>query len=98
MGEVSREAARAHFPVLQPIAQGDGAHANGVATGAVAVAQRLSAALDLLGELVDHIDSARRVHPADVRVEPLVYEELAPGRRAIGIEALVARHLQLGSE
>ena len=37
------------------------------------------------------------IQPARV-VEALVDEELAPGHRAVGVEPLVARHLQLGAE
>ncbi len=46
----------------------------------------------------DGVDTARRVHPADVRVEALIDKELAPGHGAIGIQAFVARHLQLRPE
>ena len=53
---------------------------------------------DRLGELVDVVDAARRVHPARVRVEALVDEELPPGGRAVGVEPFAARHVLLGAE
>ena len=48
--------------------------------------------------IVDHVDPARRVHPADIRVEALIDEELAPGRSAVGVQPFLARHLKLGAE
>ena len=50
------------------------------------------------GKFVDIVDARRGVHPPGVRVEPLVDEELAPGHRAIGVQPLVAGHLQFGAE
>ena len=43
-------------------------------------------------------DAARSVHPADVRVEALIDEELPPGHGAICIQPFFAHHLQLGPE
>src|SRR6185312_5686252 len=50
------------------------------------------------GEFVDRVDAGGSVHPADVLVEALVDEELAPGRGAVGIEAFVAGDLRLAAE
>jgi len=72
--------------------------AEGSARRTVPVAIALAPALDAIGELIDVIDAARRVHPAGMPVETLVEEELTPGRCAIDVETLVARHLQLGAE
>jgi hypothetical protein len=47
-----------------------------------------------LSELIDIIRARRRVHPAHVFVEALVDKELPPCHRPIGVEAMVARHLQ----
>ncbi len=38
------------------------------------------------------------MHPAGVRVEPLIDEELSPGAGAIGIQPVVARHLRFRAE
>src|SRR5205085_11439009 len=54
--------------------------------------------LDRLGELVDEVDSAGRVHPAGMLVEALVDEELAPGGGAVSVQPLVAGYLLLGAE
>src|SRR5262245_49520838 len=47
---------------------------------------------------IDRIHSARCVHPASAIVEALVDEKLAPGRRAVSIQTLLAYHLQLRPE
>src|SRR6185312_1799409 len=41
---------------------------------------------------------ARGMHPAGGGIESLVDEELSPGHRAVCIESLLARHLQLGAK
>jgi hypothetical protein len=53
---------------------------------------------DGFGEFIDHVGAGRGMHPADVRIETLVDEELAPGDRAVRIEPGVAAHLQFGAE
>ena len=53
---------------------------------------------DGFGELVDRVGAGRGVHPSRVGVEALIDKELTPGRGAIGVQSLIARHLQLGAE
>ena len=48
--------------------------------------------------LIDGVDAAGGVHPAGAFVEALVDEELAPGYRAVGVQAFIARHLEFGAE
>src|ERR1700729_221060 len=38
------------------------------------------------------------MHPACVLIEALVDEELSPGNRAVGVEPVLARHLELRTE
>src|SRR5436190_2423513 len=66
--------------------------------GAVFVVDPIVFLDDRFQIFVDIVDAARCVHPAGPLVESLVDEELAPGRRAVGIQAFVARHLQFGAE
>src|SRR5437763_1377727 len=73
------EAPRSHLSVARAVANGDLPGAERPARAAVPVAIALAAALHLLGEFVDPVEPARRVHPADVAVEPLIDEELTPG-------------------
>ena len=65
---------------------------------AVAVDEAVTLLDDGFEVFVDGIDAARGVHPAGLFVEALVDEELAPGDGAIGVQPLVAGHLQLGAE
>src|SRR5262249_35231783 len=44
------------------------------------------------------VNGAGRVHPTTSLVEALVNEELPPGGGAVGVQTLVARHMQLGPE
>ena len=53
---------------------------------------------DGFGELVDVVDAAGGMHPTGFGVESLVDEELAPGDGAVGVQPVVAGHLQLGAE
>ena len=53
---------------------------------------------DGLEILVDRVDGARGVHPAAVLIETLVDKKLAPGNRAVGVQAFVAGHLQFRPE
>src|SRR4030095_2760547 len=46
--------------------------------------------------LVDVVDAARGVHPADPIVEALIHEELSPRDGAVCVEPFVARDLDLG--
>src|SRR5258708_34772352 len=48
--------------------------------------------------LVDRINAAGGVHPTSTLVKSLVDEELAPSHRTVGVQPLVAHHLQLGSK
>src|SRR5207244_3780850 len=80
------------------VADRDRSDADVTAGLGVPVAIALAAPLDLLGELIHRIDPARRVHPAGMRIEPLVDKELPPGRGAIDVQPFVARYLLLGTE
>ena len=53
---------------------------------------------DGFGIFIDRIAAVGSVHPAVVRIEPLVDEELPPGRGAIDVQPLLADHLQFGAE
>src|SRR6185437_9125212 len=50
------------------------------------------------GKFVDRIDAGGRVHPADVLVETLIDEELAPRRSAVGVQPFVAGNLRFAAE
>ena len=65
---------------------------------AIPIEQAIVALDNLLGILVDVVDPARRMHPPDRLVESLVYEELPPGDRPVGIESLLAHQVHLGPE
>ena len=106
-------ARRAHDrPVVRPVDREDlGRHAAGGAVGnadrprherpllaAVAIEQPAAPPDDGLRVLIHRVGAGRGVHPAQPVVEALVDEELAPRRRAVGVEPLPARHLQLGAE
>src|SRR5207237_1861177 len=93
---VGREAAADEAAVRVAEFQRDRPHTDRPALRAVAIAETVTPPLDLLRELVDAIDATRRVHPPRVGIEALIDEELAPGRRAISVQALVASHLLLG--
>ena len=54
--------------------------------------------LHRLGVEVRPHHAGRGVHPADMGVEALIDEELAPGAGAVDVEALVALHLGFGAE
>src|SRR5205823_6717170 len=86
------------MPVGGSVTDGDRPSAERPASGAVPIAVAVAPPLDPFGELVDIIDTARGVHPTGVRVEALVDEELAPGRSAVNVEALVAGDLLLRAE
>ena len=42
--------------------------------------------------------AARSVHPAGAGVESLVHEKLPPGHGTVGVEPILAGHLQFGAE
>ena len=65
---------------------------------AVLVVVPVAALGDGLQKFVDVVHAAAGVHPAGGGVEPLIDEELSPGHGAIGVEPLVARHLEFGAE
>ncbi len=48
--------------------------------------------------LIDGVNRTRRVHPTAMLVEALIDKDLSPGHRTIGIQPLVAGHLQLRSK
>ncbi len=85
-------------PSVRLVRHGDLARGDRAQCLAVAVEQLAVLVHDGLGELVDHVGAGGGVHPADVPVEALVDEELAPGHRAVGIQPGVAGHLQFGAE
>src|SRR4051812_30134187 len=98
MGEISPEFACGELPVRKSVADLDRSNPKRPAGAAVTVTAGPALLLDLFGKFIDHIDAARRMHPAEVRVEALVDEELPPGRRTVSVEPLVPRHLQLRAE
>src|SRR5439155_10302087 len=65
---------------------------------AVLVVELVALPNDRFQIFIDSVDGARSVHPAAVLVETLIDKELAPGHRAVGIQAFVAGHLQFRSE
>jgi hypothetical protein len=98
MGGIGGEVAHGEAAVGLAHAQRDRPRPDRAQGAAVAVEEAIAATDDGLGELVDRIDAARRMHPAEPLVEPLVDEELAPGRCAVGVQALCALHAELGAE
>ncbi len=92
------EAPRRERAVGEAVGQGDRLDLHRAQFAAIAIEALADLFDNRLGEFVDRIDAARRVHPADVGVEALIDEELAPGRGAIGVQPLVARHLLFGAE
>ena len=66
--------------------------------GAVAIKDPAVLVDDGLQKLVHRIGMAGSVHPAKAVVKTLVKEELAPGGGPIGVEAIVAGHLQFAAE
>src|SRR4029079_18256628 len=87
MREEGGEGARTHAAVGETVADRDRLRVQRAAGRAVTVAAALAAAFDRLGKFVDIVDAARGVHPPRVGVEALVDEELAPGGRAVRVEA-----------
>src|SRR3954463_12565150 len=66
--------------------------------GAVAIDEMVTALRYGLEIFVDVVGAGGRVHPASALVEALINEELPPGHRAIGVQALLTRDLHLGAE
>ena len=66
--------------------------------GAVPISEAVALLRHGLEILVDVVDAARCVHPAGAVVESLVDEELAPGQRAVHVQAFLADHLRFGPE
>ncbi len=85
-------------PRVGPVGHCDPSLDHGTLLVAVEVVDAVVPLHDGLQELVDVVDAARGVHPAGPLVEALVDEELPPRDRAVGVEPLVADHVQLGPE
>ena len=98
MGGVAGEGALGELAVFGTVGNGDGLFGDRAQFLAIAVEETIALRHDRLGKFIDIVDAARRVHPADMAVEALIDEELAPGDRAIGVQSLVAAHLQFGPE
>src|SRR6202008_1083190 len=64
----------------------------------VAINEVVTAPGDGLQILVDVVGAGRRVHPAGAVVEALIDEKLSPRHCAIGIQALLTRHLHFGAK
>ena len=80
------------------VGQGDARRGNRAQDVAVTGERAVALVHDGLKVAVHRVRMAGGVHPAQPVVEALVDEELAPGDGAIGVEPLVAGHLQLGAE
>src|SRR6476619_7906581 len=98
MRAIGGEGAGSERTVSPAKPNGDGPNADRPALRTVAITIAGSAPLDFLRELVDDVDPARRMHPAGVRVESLVDEELAPRRCAVDVQPFVTRDLLFRAE
>src|SRR5277367_5639401 len=76
----------------------DLAHLQFTERRAVLIVQSTRLLEDGLGVFVDCVAAVRGMHPAVVRIEPLIDEELSPRYRAIGVQSLLAGHLQFRTE
>ena len=65
---------------------------------AIPVVQAVRLLDDGLGIFVDGVAAVRGVHPAVVRIESLIDEELAPRDGAVHVQSLLADHLQFGTK
>ena len=64
----------------------------------ITVVERSVSLHDCLKEFVNVVDTTRCVHPTGVLIESLVHEKLAPRHGAVGVESLLANHVELFAE
>ena len=64
----------------------------------ITVVERSVSLDDCLEEFVNVVDTARCVHPTGILIESLVHEKLAPRHSAVGVESLLADHVELFAE
>ncbi len=98
VGAIDREGAGLHRAVGGAVGHADRGDRHGTQGGAVAVEGLAALVDDGLGELVHGVGACGGVHPAGAVVEPLVDEELAPGRGAVGVQPGVTGHLGFRAE